>query len=140
MRGINVNRWLLGGTVAGVVIWMVEGAASFIYMGDMSAALDTHGLSMEMTPVSVSITLLVSLIMGWAAVFLYAAARPRLGPGPKTALVIGTVLWAATYLTSILGYVLIGLYPNGMLAIWAAAGAVEMFLGALVGAWIYREA
>jgi hypothetical protein len=64
MGGINVGRWLAGGVVAGIVMWLVEGGASLLYMGDMETALAAHGLSMEVSPGMIASTVLVSLIAG----------------------------------------------------------------------------
>lgn len=50
--------------------------------------------------------------------FLYAAARPRFGAGPKTAVIVAVAMWAGGYLLSLVGYHMLGLYPGG---------------------WIYRE-
>jgi hypothetical protein len=73
-------------------------------------------------------------------VFFYAAARPRLGPGPKTATTVAVALWFASYLVSLLGYQMIGLYPKSMLALWGLVGLIELIAAAMVGGWIYREA
>ncbi len=38
--------------------------------------------------------LIVSLVSGFLLCWLYVLARPRLGPGPKTALIVGTIGFA----------------------------------------------
>lgn len=140
MRGINVGRWIVGGVAAGVVMWLIEGAASILYMRDMQTALESHGLSMEISAGTFLISVVVSLIAGLTLVFFYAAARPRFGPGPKTALVVAVALWTGGYLLSLLGYHMLGLFPVRLLTVWGTVGLVEMILAALVGGWIYREA
>ncbi|UCD23431.1 MAG: hypothetical protein JSW51_10320 [Gemmatimonadota bacterium] len=139
MGGINVIRWLLGGIVAGIVIWVFEGLGSLFYMGDMEAALAAHNLSMELSAGVWVMTIVVSMIVGLTLVFLYAAARPRFGPGPKTATLVAVVLWIASYLLSLIGYGMIGLYPTSMLALWGVVGLIEIIVAAHVGGWIYRE-
>jgi len=140
MAGINTRRWLAGGVVAGIVMWLIEGGASLLYMEDMEAALEAHGLSMEMTGGVWALTILVSLIAGLVLVFLYAAMRPRFGPGPRTAAIAAVALWFGGYLLSLIGYGMTGMYPGSMLAIWGTVGLVEMILAAMIGGWIYREA
>lgn len=140
MRGINVGRWLLGGVAAGLVMWLVEGGASLLYMEQMEAALATHGLSMPVTPGMIATTVLVSLIAGLVLVFLYAAIRSRFGPGPKTAMIAAAALWSGGWLLSLIGYGMIGLYPAGLLTMWGAVGLAEMMIAALIGGAIYREA
>ncbi len=139
MKQINVKRLLLGGLCAGALIWLVEGAASVLYMQTMEAAMKAHNLSMAMTPATWMISVLVSLLVGLALVFFYAAARPRFGPGPKTALVVAFVLWLSGCVVSLLGYGMLGLFPGSMLLQWAVTGLVEMMLAALLGGWLYRE-
>jgi hypothetical protein len=139
MGGINVGRWIAGGVAAGILIWLVEGAASVLYMEGMTAALETHGLAMDISPALFLITVLVSLVSGLVLVFFYAAARPRFGPGPRTAVIVAVALWLGGYFLSLIGYSMIGLYPNSMIATWGAIGLVEMILASILGAWIYRE-
>ena len=140
MKGINAGRWILGGAVAGIIIWIIEGAASVLYMNDMQAALAAHGLTMEMNAGVWVISIAVSLIAGLTLVFFYAAVRPRFGPGPKTAVTVAAALWIGGYLLSLLGYQMLGLYPDRMLVLWGAVGLAEMIVAALVGGWLYREA
>lgn len=139
MGGINTGRWLAGGLAAGIVVWLLEGAASMLYMGDMEAALRAMGLSMEMSAPIWALTVVMSLITGLALVFFYAAARPRFGPGPKTAAIVAVGLWASGVLLSLLGYYMIGMYPTQMLVTWGVVGLVEMIIAGMVGGWVYRE-
>lgn len=139
MGGINVGRWLAGGTAAGFLIWVLEGLGSMAYMEEMEAALAAHDLSMELSAGFVVVTVLVSLIAGLTLIFFYAAVRPRFGPGPKTAILVAFVLWFGGYLLSIIGYGMMGLYSGGLLTTWALVGLVEMILAGLLGGWIYRE-
>jgi hypothetical protein len=139
MGGINVNRWLLGGGVAGLVMWLLEGAASTLYMADFQASMEKLGLKFEMGPGMFAISVLVSLITGLVMIFFYAAARPRLGPGPRTAITVAVVFWLGGYFLSLVGYHMLGLFPPRMLAIWGAVGLVEMILAGLAGAKLYRE-
>lgn len=139
MKGINVNRWILGGVVAGVVIWLLEGVGSLLYMQDMQAAMAAHNLSLEMNAGMWILSIVVSLILGLALVFFYAAFRPRFGPGPKTALIVAVAFWISSSLLSLIGYHMLGLYPVGLLVLWAIIMIVELVAGSLLGGWIYRE-
>jgi len=139
MSGINVGRWLAGGVVAGIIIWLVEGIASFTYMGDMEATLEVHGMSLEMSAAAWVLSVAVSLIAGLTLIFFYAAARPRFGPGPKTAVIVAVAMWFGGYLLSLIGYHMIGLYPMTMLALWGLVGIIELIVAALAGGRIYQE-
>jgi hypothetical protein len=139
MGGIDTKRWLLGGLAAGVLIWLIEGLASVLYMDDMKAAMEPHGLSMEMTAGAFATTVIVSLLAGFTIVFIYAMARARLGPGPRTAVVVAVVFFLGSTLISILGMGMMGLFPGRLLVVWAAVGLVEDVLAALLGGYVYRE-
>lgn len=141
MRGINVGRWFAGGIVAGIVVWIIEGLASMIYMDETVAALDAVGLSMPAMGVGMFVlTILISFLIGLVLVFFYAAARPRFGPGPRTATLVAFIFWMGSYLVSLVGYAMIGLYPPRLLFLWGAISIVEVVAATVVGAWIYREA
>lgn len=139
MGGINVGRWLGSGVAAAAVVWIVEGVGALVYMEDMQAALEASGLSMETTAGTWVLTVVVSLIAGLVLMFFYAAARPRFGPGPGTAVKVAVALWLGGYVLSLIGLGMIGLYPTGMLVMWGVIGLLELILAALVGGWIYRE-
>ena len=139
MGGINVARWLAGGVVAGIVMWVIEGASSMLYMEEMQTVMEGLGLSMEMTAGSWVMTILMSLLTGLVLVFFYAAARPRFGPGPKTAVTVAVALFLGGMLVQLMGYGMMGLFPTRLLLIWGGIGLVEMIVVSLAGAWVYRE-
>jgi hypothetical protein len=140
MGSINVVRWLAGGVAAAVVIFAVEGVSSVFYLDQMMASLADHGLGMEMSGSAMARTVMVSLISGLVLIFFYAAARPRFGPGPRTAILVAVFLWLGGNLISLVGYQMVGMYPTGLLVMWGIVGIVEMIIAALVGGWIYKEA
>lgn len=139
MGGIRMPRVLLGGAVAGSIIFVLEGLAGELYMADMRAALAAHDLAIEMSRGTWVLSFLTSVILGCVAIWFYAACRPRFGPGPKTAALVALVLWLGGYLLSLIGYHLLGLFPVRLLALWGVAGLAEMMLGTIAGAWLYRE-
>jgi hypothetical protein len=139
MGGINIGRWLAGGIVAGVLMWLIEGVASQLYFAEMTAALDKAGLSMQMTATVWALTVVVSLLVGLGTVFFYALARPRLGPGPKTAAIVAVAAFLGFYMPGMLGYRMIGLYPDSLIVEWSVVGLVELVVVTIVGAWVYRE-
>jgi hypothetical protein len=139
MKGINLNRVILGGLAAGLLIWLMEGGSSMLYATDLQLAMTAHSLSMEIGANTIVLSIVVSLIIGCTLVFLYAAVRPRFGPGPQTAACAASSLWAGGYLPSLLGYHMLGLFPVKILVWWGAVGLVEMILAGILGAWLYKE-
>jgi hypothetical protein len=140
MGGINVKRWLVGGGVAGLIFFVLEGLLSMLTMEPMMQALAAHGLSLNMQdPMLLATALAVSLLTGLTLIFFYAAARTRFGPGVRTAAIVAVVFFCGSFLPTILGYRMIGLYPDDLLAIWGVQGLVEMIIASIAGAWLYRE-
>ena len=140
MAGISVKRWIMGGVAAGIVTWIMEGVASVLWMDDMTAAMESHGLSMEITTGGFVGSVLVSLLVGLTIVFFYAASRPRFGPGPKTAVIVAVALWLGGYVVTLIGYMMLGLFPTSMLLTWGCIGLFELVIAGLIGGWLYQEA
>jgi hypothetical protein len=87
--------------------------------------------------------LVTTIVLGLLLAWLYAAIRPRYGPGPMTALRAGTFLWVATWLIYYVwlapsGRGLLFLKP-GQTAIALAGELTGVLLGALGAARLYRE-
>jgi hypothetical protein len=139
MGGINWQRWFAGGIAAGVVILVVEGVTGTLYEEGMLAALVDHNLTLPTGPGAMAAELIGCLLTGFALTFFYAAARPRLGPGPKTAVTVAVAFWFGGILPMLGAYELIELFPTRMIALWSVLGLVEVSLGALAGGWVYRE-
>jgi hypothetical protein len=78
-------------------------------------------------------------VWGFVAVWLYVAARPRFGPGPKTAVLIGFVFWLGGVFLAVVSYGMMGMFPMDMLAKWAAITFVGILASTIIGAWIYQE-
>jgi len=140
MSGIDMTRVLLGGVVAGIVTFVLEGISGTFYMERMYEALSAHNITTEMSASAMLPPVLVSLLGGSVLIFLYAAARPRFGAGPKTAVIVAVAMWLGGYLLSLIGYAMMGLFPALLLVHWGITGLIEMILAALAGAWLYKEA
>jgi hypothetical protein len=82
-----------------------------------------------------------TFVIGVAAVWLYAAIRPRYGAGPRTAIVAGLAVWVLSHLWSgvYLGAGFTGVITPTLAWLPVAWGLVEAPLGTLAGAWLYRE-
>ncbi|MFN2576526.1 MAG: hypothetical protein ABR607_02435 [Pyrinomonadaceae bacterium] len=136
---INLNRVLLGGFVAGIVINIGEFFLNGILLHDQMQA---DMKRMNLTPPGTGFGLLalgLTFIFGVVAVLLYAMIRLRLGPGPKTALIVALVLWFCLYVYSgTINMMLISVPPKIILMI-LAWGLVEYPLGILAGAALYKE-
>ena len=95
MSKINWRRVLLGGLGAGLIINAVELVVGTLMRTDMSAAVMRFGLSLEDSGVTAWLAV-IGFGYGIFAVWLYAAIRPRFGPGPWTAVCAGIAELAAS--------------------------------------------
>ena len=139
MGRINVGRVMLGGMLAGLVVNVSETILNVVVVASsMEAALHERNLPpLGLQPIIGFVV--QAFLLGIATVWLYAAIRPRFGAGPGTAVIAGVAVWFFAYLYSGVGTTLMSFLPAGLMTITLAWGLVEIVLGALAGAWVYRE-
>jgi hypothetical protein len=136
---INGGRVIMGGLAAGLVINISEMILNLWALGQpMAEAMKAHNLP-EFSGGSIALFMVLGFVQGIVTVWLYAAARPRLGPGPKTALLIALAIWFLAYLFPGIVFDAMGLFSNGITAISVIWGLAEIALASLAGAWLYRE-
>ncbi|PYX79763.1 MAG: hypothetical protein DMG70_26625 [Acidobacteria bacterium] len=139
MAHTNRVRVILGGLLAGVVINVVEFITNGVILreawGQAMKALGKPQLSAG----AVVIFNIWGFLLGIAAVWLYAAIRPRYGAGPKTAIRAGFVAWAIAVFLANLGNYPLGLFPTRLLVISSMVALVETVMATLAGAWLYKE-
>ena len=127
---MNAKRIIPGGLVAGSVIVIGETVRQTL-LGDASAA------SAGSTPLGVFILRGASL--GIFCLLLYAAVRPRLGPGVKTALTVGILVFLVGTLFPPFGVAMQGFAPSRLLLETIIWNAIQLPLATVAGAWLYRE-
>lgn len=81
---------------------------------------------------------IIDFLFAFALVWLYAAIRPRFGPGPKTALRAAAYGWGLYTVTQLL-FVMMGLFPIRYVAVNALLLLVNYSASALVGGRLYKE-
>ena len=139
MSKINWGRVLLGGVVAGLVIDVVEYVLNTYVLGSEMAAV-TDRLGIKMISGAVPVFLALGIVMGIAAIWLYAAARPRYGASAKTAAITAFGFWIIGYAVPNAFLVVQGLFPARLLCIASLVGLVEIIVASIAGAAVYKEA
>jgi len=138
MGKINFTRVILGGLLAGLVVnifeYVTNGVVLASQWGDGMKALG-H----EMPQGAIPIFIVTSFVMGIGVVWLYAAARPRLGPGAKTAVLTGVAFWFFAYALPNSSYAVMQLFSTRLITITTLVALVELIAASLCGAWLYRE-
>lgn len=139
MGKINMGRVIAGGLLAGLVINIGEFVLNgYILEKDWEAAMKSLGkepIGMQ----AVAVFLALGFLLGITAVWIYAAVRPRLGAGPKTAICVGLIVWVLTSLFVTLGQLPTGIFPTRLLVLPLVWGLVELPLGTVAGSWLYKE-
>jgi hypothetical protein len=139
---MNGSRIVLGGVVAGIVNFILDGVMHGVLLRPywMEIAATLHLTSNADAPSQFGHYAVYDLAKGILAVLIYALARPRLGPGPKSAVLVGLITWAL-----VLPVPLIGMLPNGFFSgtfatLWSVYGVVPVVAGTLAGCALYKEA
>ena len=143
MAAINTGKVVVGGLAAGFVMNVIDfGANMLLLQNAMKADLDRVNPALWMAVNNTSTMIgyiMMDFILAILVVWLYAAIRPRFGPGPGTAVkaalfawVFGGVIWYSL--------VLMGLFSQTNYFMSAAVSLVNTAVGALVGAKLYSEA
>jgi hypothetical protein len=137
---MNIGRLILGGLVAGIIYFIGDGVVhGALLKQQWAAVLGAINVDADKALKTPGIFGLYDLVKGLVAVWIYAAIRPRLGPGAKTAVVAGIITWLAAVPLPLVGLLPMKFFSAGFVAQWSVYALVPMVLGALVGAWLYRE-
>ena len=140
MNNINFGRVLIGGLLAGLVLNVGEFLLNDVILGKQMKEFFARFGMPEPGGSFIALAVALTFVAGIVLIFLYALIRSRLGPGPKTAIVAGLIMWFGIYLyVGVINGYLFGIPPNVML-IALAWGLIEYVVGAIAGAWAYKEA
>jgi hypothetical protein len=141
MSDISTGRVIVGGIVAGVVSDLLAYAVDGVWLAPgWNAGMKAlnHG---SFAPNQIIGFNLLGIAGGLVAVWIYAAIRPRFGPGLATAIKAGMTVWVlGTLLPNLSFMYLAALFPRRLTIYTTAGGLVEVVLGTIAGAIVYREA
>ena len=140
MPQLNSSRVIVGGLAAGLVMNVIDATTNGFLLGARWKA-ETEALNPGLLAKAASGTLgwvVVDFILGILTVWVYAAARPRLGPGPRTALTAAFVTWLAAHV-AYASYAFMGYYSWSLVGASSVGGLVAALAGGYVGARLYTE-
>jgi hypothetical protein len=83
--------------------------------------------------------IILNFALGIFPVWIYAAIRPRFGPGPMTAICAGLVVWFLAAFMASASMLPLHLFPRRLLFYGALWEFFEFPIATIAGAWIYRE-
>ena len=139
MGKINMQKVIIGGLIAGVVLNVIDtllyGVVLKNQLAAAMAALNKPAMSNAQIPWFVFLDFVCGVFLVW----LYAAIRPRFGAGPGTAVKAGVIAWFAIGLINALFMWPAAFYPHNLTITTLLVYLVEAPLAAVVGAKFYTE-
>ena len=138
MGKINWGRVFLCGLVSGAVWGVISGPVLLVVGQDFLAVIPVGNFFSPLQPGLVAFYSLLWFVMGVWMMWLYAAIRPRYGPGPKTAAIAGL----ATAVFGVLAdavWVSMGVVPVEVVVAPVVAAVPILIVAAMMGARLYKE-
>ena len=140
MGKINIGRVVIAGLVAGIDSDLL----GFLVDGVLLAPRWADGmqnLGHAAFPPSEWIAFnMLGLIGGIVTIWIYAGIRPRFGAGVGTAVRAGIVAWLLTNMIPNLSFMWVAqLFSRHLTVFTTAGGLVEIVVGTIAGAALYKE-
>ncbi len=139
MGKTNVGRVILGSLLAGLILNIFEYVLNGVVFASQWDAFEKM-LGRQMRPGAIPFFIVSTFVTGIGVVWLYAAARPRLGPGPTTAALTGLAFWLFAYAIPAANGIAANLEPGRLTLTVHLILLVGTVLASVCGAWLYREA
>ena len=140
MGKINYSRVILGGIVGGIIAGFFDWFLNGVLMGQLwEDQMKSLNRPNAFSGAFLFCLFLAFSIGGILVVWVYAAIRPRFGPGIRTAVYAGLAVWAVGALMNMMNAVT-GLYSPRLMLYSTLAGIVQTVVGTIAGAALYKEA
>lgn len=144
MAGINWSRVVVGGLLWAAVYGILGAAAMLLFLGrEFIQELERMGRPLQLTSSSLVFLGIFGIVFtvawGIATLWLYAAIRPRYGPGPKTAAIAAFAVWLLSVAAPVSHLGAFGLASMRFIAIDLPTELLAVLAATLVGARSYEE-
>lgn len=139
---INSSKVLVAGLAAGIVGNIIGFVGFGLMMGKrmeaeavaVAPSLAGRGMSSGAIATNVVMTFLIGILIVW----LYAAIRPRFGPGMKTATYAALVVWLCGLVFHV-DWLLVGMMTPATYVMASLIALVQVIAQAGVGGMLYQE-
>lgn len=136
---MDTMKVLIGGVVAGVVFFVSDLVSHLLFGNRMAAEMAAAGLAEPaLTPLAIVVGITMNLLFGIALIWLYAAIRPRFGPGMRTASYAAVFVWLIGTLMAV-GWVWVGIMSVSSFVIMTVWYLVFTHVAAWAGGRLYAE-
>ena len=139
---INTSKVIVGGLIGGVVANVIDFVANSYVLANMNkAALDALNPTLAanaMQPSKIPIFVVLDFVWITANVWIYAAIRPRFGPGPRTATHAAIASWVIGSIP-VSFFAAMGIFSWGFFALGCLVALINAIISTIVGAKFYSE-
>jgi hypothetical protein len=139
MGKINMQKVIVGGLIAGVVLNVIDTVLYGVILKDDMAAAMAALNKPPMSTAQIPWFVFLDFAFGVFLVWLYASMRPRFGAGPGTAIKTGVAAWVAAGLLPTLFMWPSEIPPHNLAIISTIATLVSAPLASVIGAKFYTE-
>jgi hypothetical protein len=141
MGNVNYGRLIAGALLAGVFFFIADGFIHGALLGRFHmAAVANAGYPLTSDNTAYIYFVLFDLGKGLVAMLIYVAARVPCRPGPRTAAIAGLIAWLAIEVLPSIEWMPFPFYDESFWVKVMVLELVPMVVGAVLGAWIYKEA
>ncbi len=139
MHKINNGRLILAGIVAAVILDLLEYVSNGVLLaGAWADSLKKIGVA-PLTVRGIIAFNVWSVVVGFLAIWLYVAIRPRFGLGPKTALISAAVVWVLAWPLAMVAPLAMHMIPRTLAIDTSLLAIPGIAIAVLVGASLYKE-
>jgi hypothetical protein len=139
---INTSKVVVGGLAAGVMGNVVGYVGFGMLLGPRfeaeAVAVAPVLAGRGMTTGAVVTNIVSTFVIGLLLVWLYAAMRPRFGPGARTAIFAAMVVWLCGFFFH-MDFLMVGLVTQQTYALASLVALVQVIASAWVGGMLYKE-
>ncbi len=140
MGGINMMKVLVGGFVAGLIINLGQFVVHMYLFTEASAAMmEAMGAPSEPTGMMIAIFNVLGFATGITMIGVYAAIRPRCGPGVGTAIGAAIIVFLLGELFPALFGMAVGVMGFGQYLPLMISTLVLLLVSGVAGAALYTE-
>ena len=137
---MNWKRILLGGLAAGLLMVVIDSIVGLTLLMPRYQARQMDGTFLKdpqlpFAPLWILGFFAIGVVLAW----LYAVARPRLGPGPKTALTVGLAVGLLAHVPYPFAFASWSPAGRFIPLLWMLSGLAEYLLASLLAGFLYRE-
>src|ERR1035437_2531597 len=138
MAQINTGKVIAGGVAGAVALVVIDYLVNGVWLASRWTA-QTAKLNPSLDMMSTNSTIgyvVVDIILAMMIVWLYAAMRPRFGPGARTAMLAALYVWAIAAAFNSM-FVVSGMYSLKLVCVSLAGTFLGMLAAGYIGGMMY---